>query len=397
MPTRMTRPFYIIGHNPNTVEDAAEYIEAGCNAIEPDIQWDDHWNGSGEKTYYVSEDEFYPHQPQVNPHDQAHSLEVYLQRLARYLSMPDKTGLLSLIVFDVKDPFFSLQDFISFVQLHFLSVEACKDVAILVTIPYLENAQFLNGCALPPNWGVGIDAEGSPRSVRSAIQTGHAGQTAYADGFTIIGQYTDFYPFRVYKSLSQAKSMQILSSGECFPCIYTWVVGNEGDMKRYLGLCISGMIVGLDAGHNGPAMLKDLVSRRPYRDLYRLAAYGDNPFGTAPIPGYSLEVVTANNYWSGTDSLLKFTLNGSQGKLYATVDCNYQGMMESGATDYVNFEGSDIGDIRSLTIESAGTRFFPEWEPLTAVLRSPLLRHDLPFKVPANTVITKDNPSTLVP
>src|SRR6185437_2634689 len=31
------RPFYIIGHNPNTIEEARGDLDAGANALEPDI------------------------------------------------------------------------------------------------------------------------------------------------------------------------------------------------------------------------------------------------------------------------------------------------------------------------------------------------------------------------
>ncbi|WP_295676049.1 hypothetical protein [uncultured Mucilaginibacter sp.] len=31
------RQFFIIGHNPNSVLDACNYLQAGANALEPDI------------------------------------------------------------------------------------------------------------------------------------------------------------------------------------------------------------------------------------------------------------------------------------------------------------------------------------------------------------------------
>jgi len=31
------RPFYIVGHNPNTVHDAEVALQAGANALEPDV------------------------------------------------------------------------------------------------------------------------------------------------------------------------------------------------------------------------------------------------------------------------------------------------------------------------------------------------------------------------
>src|SRR6266404_1476770 len=31
------RPFYVIGHNPNTIEDVMDALEGGANALEPDV------------------------------------------------------------------------------------------------------------------------------------------------------------------------------------------------------------------------------------------------------------------------------------------------------------------------------------------------------------------------
>src|SRR5215472_2979166 len=39
------RPFYIIGHNPNTIEDVLDALAGGCNALEPDISQINDCNG----------------------------------------------------------------------------------------------------------------------------------------------------------------------------------------------------------------------------------------------------------------------------------------------------------------------------------------------------------------
>ena len=35
------RPFYVIGHNTNTIANVHDVLDAGANAVEPNIQWDD--------------------------------------------------------------------------------------------------------------------------------------------------------------------------------------------------------------------------------------------------------------------------------------------------------------------------------------------------------------------
>jgi hypothetical protein len=37
------RPFYVVGHNPNTLKDATHAVNAGANGLEPDVQvYEDH-------------------------------------------------------------------------------------------------------------------------------------------------------------------------------------------------------------------------------------------------------------------------------------------------------------------------------------------------------------------
>src|SRR5438045_3782893 len=38
---RKKRPFYIIANNPNTIEEAREFLNNGANALEPDIVYAD--------------------------------------------------------------------------------------------------------------------------------------------------------------------------------------------------------------------------------------------------------------------------------------------------------------------------------------------------------------------
>ncbi|MGD1149123.1 MAG: hypothetical protein ABR961_14375 [Thermoanaerobaculaceae bacterium] len=45
------RKFYLIGHNPNSVGEAIRCLEAGANALEPDVCWD-----ADDRAFYVHEE-----------------------------------------------------------------------------------------------------------------------------------------------------------------------------------------------------------------------------------------------------------------------------------------------------------------------------------------------------
>jgi glycerophosphoryl diester phosphodiesterase len=42
MSSETLRPFYVIGHNTNTIDDVIKALARGANAIEPDVQWNPH-------------------------------------------------------------------------------------------------------------------------------------------------------------------------------------------------------------------------------------------------------------------------------------------------------------------------------------------------------------------
>ena len=35
------KPFYVIGHNTNSLENFRAVLEAGANALDPDVEWHD--------------------------------------------------------------------------------------------------------------------------------------------------------------------------------------------------------------------------------------------------------------------------------------------------------------------------------------------------------------------
>ena len=66
---RKKRPFYIVAHNPNSLEETKEFLEKGVNALEPDVI-----NVDG--TFYIS----HLHLPSYS---KTHTLAEYLQGLKK--------------------------------------------------------------------------------------------------------------------------------------------------------------------------------------------------------------------------------------------------------------------------------------------------------------------------
>ena len=92
----MPRKFYLIGHNPNNVQDAVAYLQAGANALEPDVCYD-----KGSKTFYVHDEDvdFLPSWLYSGP-----TLMSYLDNLVQALR-GNQSLQLALISFDLKAPY----------------------------------------------------------------------------------------------------------------------------------------------------------------------------------------------------------------------------------------------------------------------------------------------------
>src|SRR5206468_10435427 len=87
MMQRIRRPFYIIGHNPNTLEEAGEYLQLGANALEPDI--------------IIKDNQFYVSHSHPLFYKDVLTLDAYLEGLKKLISEHDYN--LALVIFDMKD------------------------------------------------------------------------------------------------------------------------------------------------------------------------------------------------------------------------------------------------------------------------------------------------------
>lgn len=354
--------FYIIGHNPNTLREAEEFLRAGANALEPDICYD----ATKPERFFVSHgtigsNKFIPE----------NSLVTYLTGLREMLAKADNRFNLSLIAFDTKTPAFDINDFLRIVFDSFSSHPVCSDVAILVTVGSLSDISFLNAYDRTREWvGVGIDEENSPRDVEAAFRAGGQRAFTYANGNLI-----PTIKFGLFKSIMTAKAAQAASGDGGFKLIYAWVLNRDAYIRSYMDLHIDGMIV--DVG-TVPHLL-EILSEDYFATRYELARRGYNPFTAHAPTRYLLTLRTRDAQWAGTDVPVIFSLEGSAGTLESTLDSDFRDVMERGETDYLTLEGEDIGTIRSLTVEQRSEGLNAGWLPESIRLESALLSSPLTF------------------
>ncbi len=349
------RSFYIIGHNANTIEEAASFLEKGANALEPDIV---HANGR----FYVV------HEPRQS-YEGVPTVEQYLKDLKELLHT--KKYNLALLIWDIKTTDFHLNTFIGLVKEHFPD-HPCEGVAMLVT--HADDHAFLNRYkGYYPNVGIGVDESNlSPQQLQQIFIDAGQPNFSYADGITGFLDKPG-----IFKNITEALQVRDQLSGGGFSLVYTWVLSQQASMRKYLDSYIDGIFVDEFA----VARLKELLNEAPYSNVYTLAQNGYNPFAASPVARYILNITTKDTLLAGTDCKLVFTLTGASGASLSSLPYHSiaPGALERGQTTQVAIHGMDLGDIKSLTVEPLTSGINADWLPEKIVVESPLLRESIQF------------------
>lgn len=244
------RPFFIIGHNPNTVADAINYLRAGANALEPDIHY---VNGA----YYMGE----------GTTSTDLSLENYLTGLANSIKLnPDLAPVL--IMFDTKESGGNIPALFELVKKTFTG--EFPDTVITITRSLGgadEHVFFEHGAAsLPANCGFGIDEHTEPDYADAFFKSMNVKNYTYADGISIqLPLLAYFFTGRIKKAVA------LRDKGNSFKMVYAWTLDHPGEIVSYLKLNPDGLIT------DNPAALKDILVTK-FKDKFELAKPGYNPF-----------------------------------------------------------------------------------------------------------------------
>lgn len=343
---RQKRPFYIVAHNPNTIEEAKEFLDKGVNALEPDII---HVDGK----FYISHD----HLPSF---DNTPTLAAYLQGLKKM--MEENNYDLSLIIFDIKDTDFDINDLIGQVKQHF-SGGICEGVAMLFT--HSDATDFVMKYNKKyENVGIGVDESNAPPRELDEMfrKAGHTHYT-YSDGVTTL-----LVKPGVYQNIIEAQNWRN-AHPPSFKLIYTWAITRVATLKQFLNTYIDGIFVDPGDVDN----LQKLIAEDPYQQVFELAKNGYNPFTAAPIPKYRLKVETSDIFRAGTDAKILVTLHNPEGQTLQGLpfDSNSRGVLERNTTTMFGIEGADIGKIERITIEAISSDISSDWLPKRITVTSP--------------------------
>lgn len=351
------KPFYVIGHNTNTIAEVYASLDSGANAVEVDVtayDYDlnqlciDHAGLTGDAPGGADA-----------PH-----LTAFLRDLRL---VADAREQLALVIFDCKPPAATPEHGRTIISAIRSLLTKGTNLNIIISVGDVtsSNPYRLNGTSifdqisltLGAHEGFMIDAQDSPTQVASFFKNLSVTRICYGNGTS--------FPFSdegamVYRTpIEEACWMGITQNGPRF--VYAWTVNDIGDQRLYLRIGVDGMIS--DPG--GIPHFANILLEPEFAARYRLAKRSDNPFLPANA-AYGLTIQTSDISKAGTDANLTFTVAGVNGSSSITTDSNYNRRMERGLLNFLVLPSPDLGELHSVSVHRDNSGNAPDWH-LTSI------------------------------
>ncbi len=380
------RPFYNFGHNPNEITEATEAINAGANALEPDVMHFPNPTCLIPILGDISPSGLYMYHDPSCPTRKPATVESWLQNLH---TMVKNGSNLALIAFDIKTgaadylkgslgDAAKLQNAVN-TSLNYDGVQ----VNIIYSVGSTGDAEnFFDYLCLGYREGEMVDADNDPNKIYNFLKGKVATASVncnsnlplnlgYGDG--AIGESTGAAP-HILTSIAEASWLRA-SHGYAFAIPYafpiTTVFGTDR-INEYITAGADGLIPDDDfilqdwlTTMSSIFTLGSVIQSRS--DEVYLATAADDPFNP-PNEAYGLRIKTLDEFGAGTDSDLTFILNGCNGSASVTVDASFQAApfwsrFESDDTDHVTIFSKDIGALQSITLKLKGSALDAPWHP----------------------------------
>ncbi len=258
IPYELQRPFYVIAHRCNNVEDIRKVISKGANAIECDVRSND-----GGETWFVNHDRC--------TEIATDKLDEWLHEAA--LAAGEFQDRFALLYFDVKSPAY-IENLHLFVNRHFRQQHAAP-VNVLYSISRVEHAKSFAAIAgkLHPWEGIAIDYEDEPEKVQAFFAETGIDRCWYGNG--INAAFPDTKKMR--QSLKKAGKLR--NSHKIIKKTYIWTLEKPETVANYiLRQQVDGLITNAGGGDIPRDSLSEVLSVVNASRTIRIAGRADNPF-----------------------------------------------------------------------------------------------------------------------
>jgi len=397
------KPFYIVAHNPNQVFEAFQALQAGANALEPDVmKFNDSAhdpNGvrinstAGASGLFMYHDDVsgFPF------FDQASRMPTTVEEYFDWIHSFAITGTnVALITLDIKSPAAN-PTLVAALRnaVHQHLNHGTVHVNVIYSVASRSDAAAFSSIApfLDANEGVQVDGENDPAAVFNFLLGQGARRIAFGNGTAGLDVPVPFCPQidcaapNVVKSIDEAAWIragqfwdrnQYIFGGPGFgiavPYAYPIPVFAPPDIGIFSYGLINDGADGLipDGSLNQPQDFSTTVSHirhlRDFIDNYDqnhfVATVEDNPF-LVPPESYALRVDTTDDFFhdTGTDDTITFKLTGDcNGGTSASIsiDGRFYHHMRHDDRMYVVLPSKNLGRLTSLQLFSSGSN---DWNP----------------------------------
>jgi hypothetical protein len=355
-PVEPVRPFYLIGHNTNSLAEIRAGLERGLNAFELDVNRDERGR------LYVSHDavdEAWPPSGEPPPR-----LVPFLTELRRLVDSPEGAPI-ALVIFDCKIAESELAvELLDAVRREL--TQAGTSLHVIFSVPSLRRAETffapIHG-RLTDHEALMIDEEDEPRRVAAFFAEKQVARAAYGNGIsTVLGLGLPS------PSLFGQMDLAVgLAAVENLRFVYPWVLVAESTIREFVRIGVHGAMVDIDHA----STLTRVLDEPEFANQVRVAVRDDDPL--APCTSLLLEVTTADVSHAGTDAAVTFSLTAADGRVLSrTVDGSFNGRFERGTVTYVTMPGLALApaQIRSITVAHDGAGVAPGWHLASIALKT---------------------------
>jgi glycerophosphoryl diester phosphodiesterase len=329
------RPFYVIGHNPNTIDKVNEALDQGANAVEPDVNvFED-----DESQLCISHGE---------GESDAPTLTQFLTDLHQVaLQRPE----LAMVLFDCKPKVATAQHGATLLKAIRQLLTFDTKLNIIISVAQLSETAIFDQIksGLLPREGLMVDEENDPIAVSNFFTGAGVAHQGFGNGISVLNSLLG--P-NVRPSMEQACEFRAATNRTRF--IDVWTVQNDDLLRRYIHIGVDAVIT------DTVAELRQIMLEPNIAPLIRLATRADDLMQPANF-AYGLEIHTGDKWMAGTDANVTFTLTGQNGFASITVDTDPPYRMERDDWNFVTLPSPDLGTLQSITVQRDNSGNGPDW------------------------------------
>jgi glycerophosphoryl diester phosphodiesterase len=337
------RPFYVIGHNPNTIHAVNDALDQGANAIEPDVN-----------VYESNQNEL------CISHGTAGLLydglgEISAPPLTQFLKDLHHVAVnrpkLALVRFDCKPAVATAQHGATLLSAIRTLLTFDTNLNVIISVADLSQTAIFDSIKsdLRPREGLMIDEENQPIVVSNFFTTEGVTNQAFGNGISVLNAILG--P-NVRPSMEHACEFRAATNRPKY--IDVWTVQDDDLLRRYIQIGVDGIIT------DSIGKLCQIMKEPHIAPLIRLATRADNPMRPANF-AYGLEIHTGDKSMAGTDAKVTFTLNGQNGSSSVTVDTKPPYRMEQNDWNFVTLPSPNLGPLQSITVQRDNSGNAPDW------------------------------------